>query len=57
MKDKWLNTGYEENMLRPFVEPVLCISDEKRINCLVITVKFHNHYLNEKFSFQSNISD
>ena len=35
MKDKWMNMGYEEDELKPFTEPVLDISDEKRIDMLV----------------------
>ena len=35
MKDKWMNMGYEEDELKPFIEPVLDISDEKRIDMLV----------------------
>jgi MAP/microtubule affinity-regulating kinase len=35
MKDKWMNMGYEEDELKPFTEPVLDITDEKRIDMLV----------------------
>jgi MAP/microtubule affinity-regulating kinase len=35
MKDKWMNMGYEEEELKPFTEPVLDITDEKRIDLLV----------------------
>jgi MAP/microtubule affinity-regulating kinase len=35
MKDKWMNMGYEEDELKPFIEPTLDISDEKRIDMLV----------------------
>ena len=35
MKDKWMNMGYEEEELLPFKEPVLDITDQKRIDILV----------------------
>lgn len=31
MKDRWVNAGHEEDELKPFVEPELDISDQKRI--------------------------
>ncbi len=36
MKDKWMNMGYEEEELKPFIEPIIDMSDEKRIDTLVI---------------------
>jgi hypothetical protein len=36
MKDKWMNMGYEEDELKPFIEPIADFSDEKRIETLVI---------------------
>lgn len=37
MKDRWINAGHEEDELKPFVEPELDISDQKRIgNCPVL---------------------
>nr|XP_033807192.1 MAP/microtubule affinity-regulating kinase 3 isoform X5 [Geotrypetes seraphini] len=35
MKDRWINAGYEEDELKPFVEPELDISDQKRIDVMV----------------------
>ena len=35
MKDKWMNMGFEEEELLPFKEPVLDITDAKRIDILV----------------------
>ncbi|XP_030070010.1 MAP/microtubule affinity-regulating kinase 3 isoform X3 [Microcaecilia unicolor] len=35
MKDRWINAGYEEDELKPFVEPDLDISDQKRIDVMV----------------------
>jgi len=35
MKDKWMNMSYEEEELKPFIEPVMDLSDEKRIEMLV----------------------
>lgn len=31
MRDKWMNTGYEEEELRPFIEPQQDFKDHKRI--------------------------
>lgn len=31
MRDKWMNTGYEEDELRPYVEPQQDYKDHKRI--------------------------
>lgn len=39
MKDKWMNMGYEEDELKPFIEPTLDITDEKRIDLLVRSQK------------------
>lgn len=44
MKDRWINAGHEEDELKPFVEPELDISDQKRIGnspvpaCLCVPV-------------------
>jgi len=35
MKDKWINMGHEEDELKPFIEPKLDVTDEKRIDLLV----------------------
>ncbi|XP_006879115.1 PREDICTED: MAP/microtubule affinity-regulating kinase 3 isoform X1 [Elephantulus edwardii] len=35
MKDRWINAGHEEDELRPFIEPALDISDQKRIDIMV----------------------
>ncbi|XP_059047960.1 MAP/microtubule affinity-regulating kinase 3-like [Achroia grisella] len=35
MRDKWMNTGYEEEELRPYVEPQQDFKDHKRIEALV----------------------
>ncbi|XP_026324484.1 serine/threonine-protein kinase MARK2-like isoform X4 [Hyposmocoma kahamanoa] len=35
MRDKWMNTGYEEDELRPYVEPQQDYKDHKRIEALV----------------------
>ena len=34
MKDKWMNMGYEEEDLKPYVEPVQDWNDRKRIEIL-----------------------
>ncbi|XP_076129442.1 MAP/microtubule affinity-regulating kinase 3 isoform X2 [Alosa pseudoharengus] len=35
MKDRWINAGCEEEELKPFVEPELDITDQKRIDIMV----------------------
>lgn len=35
MKDRWINSGFDEDELKPFVEPELDISDQKRIDIMV----------------------
>ncbi|PNJ26168.1 MARK3 isoform 10 [Pongo abelii] len=35
MMDRWINAGHEEDELKPFVEPELDISDQKRIDIMV----------------------
>jgi len=31
MKDKWMNLGYEEDELKPYIEPELDFKEVKRI--------------------------
>lgn len=31
MKDKWMNLGYEEDELKPYIEPSLDFKEQKRI--------------------------
>uniref|UniRef100_A0A182P1C5 non-specific serine/threonine protein kinase n=1 Tax=Anopheles epiroticus TaxID=199890 RepID=A0A182P1C5_9DIPT len=33
MKDKWMNMGYEDDELKPYVEPLPDLKDQKRIAC------------------------
>ncbi|XP_029315877.1 MAP/microtubule affinity-regulating kinase 3a isoform X12 [Cottoperca gobio] len=35
MKDRWINAGFEEDELKPYTEPELDITDEKRIDVMV----------------------
>ncbi|XP_040189629.1 MAP/microtubule affinity-regulating kinase 3 isoform X3 [Rana temporaria] len=35
MKDRWINAGHEEEELKPFIEPELDISDQKRIDIMI----------------------
>uniref|UniRef100_T1JHC6 MAP/microtubule affinity-regulating kinase 3 n=1 Tax=Strigamia maritima TaxID=126957 RepID=T1JHC6_STRMM len=35
MKDKWMNIGYEDDELKPYVEPEADLSDPKRIEILI----------------------
>lgn len=34
MKDRWINTGSDEEELKPFIEPQLDIRDQTRIGTL-----------------------
>lgn len=45
MRDKWMNTGYEEDELRPYVEPQQDFKDHKRIgeNYNLITLKYSRY--------------
>ena len=31
MKDRWINAGFDEDHLKPFLEPEMDITDQKRI--------------------------
>ncbi|KFB50199.1 AGAP012064-PA-like protein [Anopheles sinensis] len=35
MKDKWMNMGYEDDELKPYIEPLPDLKDQKRIEALV----------------------
>uniref|UniRef100_A0A8D2ZYF6 non-specific serine/threonine protein kinase n=1 Tax=Scophthalmus maximus TaxID=52904 RepID=A0A8D2ZYF6_SCOMX len=35
MKDRWINAGFEEDELKPYTEPELDITDQKRIDVMV----------------------
>uniref|UniRef100_A0A336LP04 MAP/microtubule affinity-regulating kinase 3 n=1 Tax=Culicoides sonorensis TaxID=179676 RepID=A0A336LP04_CULSO len=35
MKDKWMNMGYEDDELKPYIEPMADLKDQKRIEALV----------------------
>ena len=37
MKDKWMNIGYEDDDLKPFIEPLPDINDPMRIGNEVTT--------------------
>ena len=57
MKDRWINAGFEEDEMKPYTEPELDITDQKRIGQIkltLITVKLlitHNCML---VSFERN---
>uniref|UniRef100_A0A8C6U304 non-specific serine/threonine protein kinase n=1 Tax=Neogobius melanostomus TaxID=47308 RepID=A0A8C6U304_9GOBI len=35
MKDRWINSGFDEDELKPYIEPELDITDQKRIDVMV----------------------
>lgn len=51
MKDKWMNMGYEEEELKPFIEPMQDYKDHKRIGihhhvnkCMIDFITFFFHF-------------
>lgn len=34
MRDRWINAGFEEDELKPYTEPELDITDQKRIGTI-----------------------
>lgn len=43
MKDRWINTGSDEEELKPFIEPDLDISDKKRMGTLCLHTVYSTH--------------
>ena len=41
MKDKWMNMGFEEDELVPYIEPVQDWADQKRIDILQVILAIH----------------
>ena len=39
MKDKWMNMGYEDDDLKPYIEPIQDWADSKRIEILQVAIK------------------
>ena len=38
MKDKWMNMGYEDDDLKPYIEPIQDWADIKRIEILQVAI-------------------
>lgn len=38
MKDRWINAGFDEEVLKPFVEPELDIRDQKRMGKILFAL-------------------
>jgi len=51
MKDKWMNMGYEEDELKPYIEPVQDWADSKRIEILQ-TMGYANSVVEESLKQQ-----
>ncbi|KAM4692858.1 serine/threonine-protein kinase MARK1 isoform 2-T2 [Discoglossus pictus] len=51
MKDRWMNVGYEEEELKPYIEPETDFSDTKRID-LMVTMGFSREEVNESLVSQ-----
>ncbi|XP_065091794.1 MAP/microtubule affinity-regulating kinase 3-like isoform X11 [Ochlerotatus camptorhynchus] len=50
MKDKWMNMGYEEDELIPFIEPKPDLKDQKRIEALV-AMGYNRQDIEESLTF------
>ncbi|XP_064411664.1 serine/threonine-protein kinase MARK1 isoform X3 [Latimeria chalumnae] len=53
MKDRWMNVGYEEEELKPYIEPELDFNDAKRIE-IMVTMGFsrdeiHDSLVSQKY--------
>lgn len=42
MKDRWINAGFDEEELKPFMEPELDIRDQKRIGNIFTALLFNS---------------
>uniref|UniRef100_A0A672ZRK0 non-specific serine/threonine protein kinase n=1 Tax=Sphaeramia orbicularis TaxID=375764 RepID=A0A672ZRK0_9TELE len=49
MKDRWINTGFDEEQLKPFVEPELDIRDQNRIDVMV-TMGYSREKINDSLT-------
>ena len=47
MKDKWMNNNYENDELKPFVEPLPDFSDQRRIEVLLTQMAFSREEIEE----------
>lgn len=45
MKDKWMNMGYEDDELKPYIEPMADLKDQKRIGKTGTVYNFINFSL------------
>ncbi|XP_069089966.1 serine/threonine-protein kinase MARK1 isoform X3 [Pleurodeles waltl] len=51
MKDRWMNVGYEDEELKPYIEPEEDFNDLKRID-LMVTMGFSREEINESVTNQ-----
>lgn len=47
MKDKWMNNNYENDELKPFVEPKPDFSDQRRIEILLSQMGYQREEIEE----------
>jgi len=52
MKDKWMNMGYEDDDLKPYIEPIQDWADSKRIEILQQTMGYSNSVVEEALKQQ-----
>lgn len=50
MKDRWINAGFDDDELKPYTEPELDITDQKRIGKADVTINIVTGFLLVCFS-------
>lgn len=45
MKDRWINAGFDDDELKPYTEPELDITDQKRIGKADVTINIATAFL------------
>lgn len=45
MKDRWINAGFDDDELKPYTEPELDITDQKRIGKADVTINIVTAFL------------
>lgn len=50
MKDRWINAGFDDDELKPYTEPELDITDQKRIGKADVTINIVTAFLLVCFS-------
>ena len=56
MKDRWMNIGFEDDELKPYMEPEADLNDQARIRESTRTYTQHVHVLNGQGAMYSSSS-